>query len=184
MPAFLARLAAQEGLQWRGLELLALTATRYAQVQGAEWPEFDLAARLWTIPKERCKKRAGQPRRPHVVPLSDAALAVLARIPRVDDEPRLFAGIGKERMRAAMASLGEPAMSRTASAPRFRDWGADRTDFPEQLLEECLDHLVGSAVRRAYRRGAQDFGKRRAVFEAWGSFLTGGDVVPFKAVAS
>ncbi|MBB5536845.1 tyrosine-type recombinase/integrase [Rhizobium giardinii] len=175
MPAFVTRLSAMPGFSYRGLELLALTATRYSQVHRAEWAEFDFENRLWTIPAARCKKRKGMVRKAHVVPLSDAALAVLKRIrAELSDVAgkKLFPGMGKERMRKDLVVLTDGKYVPHGFRSSFSDWAADRTAFPDWLVEECLDHLVGTAVRRAYRRGAQDFSKREKVFAAWGGYLT------------
>ena len=45
----------------------------------------DVAARTWTIPKERSKNK-----REHVIPLSDAAMAIVTQLPRVGDNPDGF----------------------------------------------------------------------------------------------
>jgi integrase len=52
----------------RGLELLILTAVRSNEIRAAEWSEFDLASKTWTIPAHRMKSR-----REHRVPLSNRA---------------------------------------------------------------------------------------------------------------
>ena len=57
--------------------LLAITGQRKSEVSEAQWPEFDLDKKLWTIPAERMKADA-----PHVVPLSDPAIELLASLPR------------------------------------------------------------------------------------------------------
>jgi integrase len=65
--------------------LLLLTGQRKSEVGEARWSEFDLAKKLWTIPAERMKADAA-----HVVPLSEAALAVLADLPRFKSGEYLF----------------------------------------------------------------------------------------------
>jgi integrase len=66
-------------LQWSSapyaLEFLVLTAVRKGEVLGALWSEIDLETQVWTIPAERMKME-----RDHRVPLSTAALAVLAEM--------------------------------------------------------------------------------------------------------
>lgn len=52
----------------------------------------------------------------------------------------------------------------------FRDWVAERTDYPGDLAEVALAHKVGSAVERAYRRGDM-VAKRRQMMMDWGAFL-------------
>jgi integrase len=54
----------------------------------------------------------------------------------------------------------------------FRDWVAERTEYPRDMAEIALAHTVGSEVERAYRRGDM-VEKRRAMMAAWGRFLRG-----------
>jgi integrase len=62
---------------WRWIFALALfTGARRGNILSARWQDFDLPARLWRIPQT---KRGT----PVTVPLSDAALAVLERTPRI-----------------------------------------------------------------------------------------------------
>ncbi|CNC32940.1 tyrosine-type recombinase/integrase [Yersinia enterocolitica] len=56
-------------------QLLMLTGVRTIELRAAEWSEFDLGNALWEVPKERMKKR-----RPHLVPLSTQALAILGKL--------------------------------------------------------------------------------------------------------
>jgi hypothetical protein len=51
----------------------------------------------------------------------------------------------------------------------FRDWVSDRTDFPRDLAESALAHVVGDATERAYRRG-DAIEKRRVMMSAWAAF--------------
>lgn len=75
VPAFVQRLRSLPGLSAKALELTILTAARTSEVLQARWPEFDLAASVWTVSAERIK--AG---REHRVPLSPAALALLTKL--------------------------------------------------------------------------------------------------------
>ncbi len=52
-----------------------LTAARTGEVRGMRWREVDLDAKVWTVPGDRMK--AGKT---HRVPLSPAAMAVLAEV--------------------------------------------------------------------------------------------------------
>ena len=56
----------------------------------------------------------------------------------------------------------------------FRDWVAERTDYPRDMAEIALAHNVGSDVERAYRRGDQ-MEKRRAMMADWAEFLGAGE---------
>lgn len=48
----------------------------------------------------------------------------------------------------------------------FRDWAAERTDFPREVAEAALAHIVSNQVEAAYRRGDL-FEKRRKLMDAW-----------------
>ncbi|MEO6299598.1 MAG: integrase, partial [Paracoccaceae bacterium] len=54
----------------------------------------------------------------------------------------------------------------------FRDWSAERTNYPGEMAEAALAHRIGNAVEAAYRRGDM-IEKRRAMMAAWGEFLSG-----------
>jgi integrase len=75
VPAFLAEVRDMSGRGARGLELLILTAVRSQEIVKAEWSEFDLADKTWTIPAQRMKSR-----REYRVPLSDRAVAILIKL--------------------------------------------------------------------------------------------------------
>ena len=51
----------------------------------------------------------------------------------------------------------------------FRDWAAERTNFPSEVVEMALAHAVGDKVEAAYRRGDL-FEKRRRLMDAWAEF--------------
>ena len=46
----MANLREQESIAANALEFAILTAARTSEVIGAQWEEFNLAERLWTIP--------------------------------------------------------------------------------------------------------------------------------------
>jgi hypothetical protein len=54
----------------------------------------------------------------------------------------------------------------------FRDWAAERTAFPNEVVEMALAHSIGNKVEAAYRRGDL-FNKRRQLAQAWASFCSG-----------
>ena len=55
MPDFLDKLRKRAGLAAITLEFTILTAARSGEARGAHWDEFDLAAKVWTIPAKRMK---------------------------------------------------------------------------------------------------------------------------------
>jgi integrase len=66
-------------------QLLVLTGARKSEVAGARWSEFNLTKKTWTVPPERFKSNAS-----HLVPLSDAALAIIETLPRFTKGDHLF----------------------------------------------------------------------------------------------
>ena len=52
----------------------------------------------------------------------------------------------------------------------FRDWAAEATDYPQEMAEMALAHIVGNKVEAAYRRGDM-LEKRRAMMQAWADHL-------------
>jgi integrase len=164
LPEFMVRLQVQSELGAKAAELMILTATRTREVRLAKWAEFDLANRLWVIPAARMKAD-----RDHRIPLSDAAVEILAGIERSSE--RVFPGLGQHAILKAV-KRAEPAVSAHGFRSTFRDWCAERTNFPSEVAEMQLAHAVGDKVEAAYRRGDL-FEKRRQLVEAWAQFCGG-----------
>jgi integrase len=51
----------------------------------------------------------------------------------------------------------------------FRDWAAERTNFPSEVVEMALAHAVGDKAEAAYRRGDL-FDKRRRLMAVWATY--------------
>ena len=132
LPAFLAELRQQASVAARCLEFLILTATRTSEVIKATAAEFDLTAKVWTIPAGRMK--AG---REHRVPLSDRAIELIGALPH-DPAARVF-----PRSQTALLKLIRKRMRRvniTSHGFRstFRDWAAETTNHPNHVVEQAL----------------------------------------------
>jgi len=52
----------------------------------------------------------------------------------------------------------------------FQDRAADETNFPREVAEAALAHVIGDKAEQAYRRG-DALEKRRALMEAWSGYL-------------
>jgi integrase len=91
------------------LQLVALTFTRPGELRLAVWKEFDLDARVWTIPANRMKMR-----RPHRVPLAPQAIAILEELRTLTGQYELlFPGVrspsrplSENTLNAALRRLG------------------------------------------------------------------------------
>ena len=169
LPAFFLRLQAADGLGARALELAILTAARTGEVVGAAWDELDLDNALWTLPPSRMKAK-----REHRVPLSEPAVALLRKLATLRQGPFVFAGQNTTKPLSNMAllmtlrRLKRPDLTAHGFRSTFRDWAAETTNFPSEVVEMALAHAVGDKVEAAYRRGDL-FEKRRKLMEAWAS---------------
>ena len=155
-----------------------LTAVRSKESRGATWGEIDLKSRLWSIPAERMK--AG---RAHTVPLSAAALALLAALPQGKPGELIFPALRKGNelsdmaltslLRKAKAPSDTPGRVATAHGFRtsFRTWCADQ-ETDRETAERALSHTIGNKVQAAYERTSR-LQARTDLMERWGNFVMG-----------
>lgn len=170
IPEFMTELRKHESVSAKALEFTVLTAARTAQTTGAKRSEFDLDAKLWTIPAERMKAA-----REHRVALSDRVIEILRSLPGEDGNNFVFIGGEKgmglsnaamsellKGMHAARKRLGLPAWVDAKSGrlvvphgfrSSFRTWGAEATHYPETVVKAALAHSSGDKVEKAYQRG-------------------------------
>jgi integrase len=166
VPAFMAELRSRDSISTRALEYLILTATRTGEVIGARWNEIDFATKAWTIPATRMK--AGKE---HRVPLSDRALEILEGLPREGEFVFPGGKAGQPLSNMAMLELMKgmkPGYVPHGFRSTFRDWAAERTNFPRWVCEVALAHVV-QGVEGDYRRGDL-FEKRRQLMRAWAEY--------------
>jgi len=174
------KLRLRQGLAARVLELQILTATRPGEAAGARWEEFDLSAAMWIIPAERMKAD-----KEHRIPLSSAAVALLrALIPAATNgkhsrgSGHVFPGVKDRSLTtaAAMNLLKELHPDITAHGFRstFRDWAAETTSHPREVIEAAMAHRLKDKSEAAYQRG--DLLVRRAkLMMAWDNYLRSGE---------
>ncbi len=170
-----------EGFPWGPMgKILLLTGQRRREV--AQMTEAEIDGAAWRLPAARVKNG-----RPHTVPLSDAALAVLKASPRIKSKPGyIFTTTGpspvsgfhkaRERLAARMSEIaarerGVPVsidhwtfhdLRRTAAT------GMARIGIPVRVTEAVLNHVsgTGGGIVAVYQR--HDFAdEKRAALEAW-----------------
>ncbi len=168
-PAFMKRLRQQEGGGARALEFAVLTAARSGEVRGATWSEFDEESCTWTVPASRMK--AGKE---HRVPLSEAAMQVFRTQRAVALNEWVFPGL-RDNPLSDMTLNAVLRRMKVNAVPHgfrstFRDWGAEETDYPNEVAEMALAHTISGKVERAYRRGDL-LDKRRQMMTDWAAFL-------------
>ncbi len=175
MPGFMKALRQRDGIGAMALQFTILTAARSGETRGATWGEIDLAGATWSIPGPRMK--AGVP---HRVPLSGAALAILAdmallRDPKAGAEALIFLGAKRGRplsdmsLTAVLRRMGRGELTAHGFRSSFRDWAGEATDHPRELAEAALAHTLRDKVEAAYRRG-DALDKRRRLMGEWAAF--------------
>jgi integrase len=182
VPAFMARLRANNSMAARLIEFTILTASRLGEARGALWSEID--GDTWTAPAERMKSG-----REHRVPLSRAAVALLKQMREIKRGDLIFYGMrdgpvaGVTALMLAKQIAGGPVTIHGFRSS-FRDWCAEQTNFPREIAEMALAHAVGSDVERAYQRGDL-LERRRKLMDAWGEFCgkpsAGGKIVAIRS---
>jgi integrase len=167
--AFMVELRAQKGLAARALEFAILTAARTGEVHGAKWEEIDQTAKVWTVPANRMKGG-----KEHRVPLSDRAIALIKAANR--GGAYVF-GDGEHQLpKMAFTQLLRRKMKRNDITPHgfrssFRDWCAETTNFPREIAEAAMAHVVGNKTEAAYQRGDL-LEKRRKLMDAWSQYAS------------
>jgi integrase len=191
VPAFIVALRRKPSYGRLALELLILTGVRSQEVRLATWDEFDLEARLWTIPADHMKRGKA-----HIVALSDTALSVLAKAAalKLAGSEHVFPGANGN----AMSDMTLLKVLRDMSEPyhvhgfrsSFTDWAANE-GFPDAVVEAALAHKTPDAVQAAYRRTTYlgttgQPGQRVKLMAEWGRYCAGGvtasaAIVPFRS---
>jgi integrase len=175
LPDFLTTLRAQEGTAARALEFTVLTAARTGETIGARWDEFNLGEKVWLVPSDRMK--AGKE---HRVPLSDRALAILSEMATATDQDKkdqqfVFPG-GKPGLPLSnmaflmlLRRMGRGDLTAHGFRSTFRDWAAERTNVPSDVIEMALAHSVSDKTVAAYNR-SDLFDRRRRLMAQWATF--------------
>ncbi|AUW58220.1 integrase [Sphingobium sp. SCG-1] len=175
VPGFITALRRKPSFGRLALEFLILTGVRSQEVRLATWAEFDLDGHHWAIPADHMKRGKA-----HVVPLSNAALAVLtkARALQLPDTDVVFPGVAGNPMSdmtllKVLRDMSEPFHVHGFRSS-FTDWAANE-GFADAVVEAALAHKTPDAVQAAYRRttylGTENQpGARVKLMEAWGSY--------------
>jgi integrase len=145
-----------------------LTGQRPNEVLNLHWTE--IAGAWWTLPAARSKNR-----REHRIYLTRLALDELTRVPRVDDEARVFANYrGKRQLAALNRRVFAGVRSRLRPRHALRDTVATRlaqAGVSIETIAHVLNHSHGPAVTSGYNAYGYDK-EKRAALETWARALT------------
>ena len=169
LPAFVSKVAAKPTISAKALLWTILAAVRTGDTLGAEWSEIEEGAALWTIPPERTKTG-----KPHRIPLSSAALAILKTLPR--DSSFLFVGRkGKPLSNMAMLELVrdiQPGLTVHGFRSTAKDWCSEN-GIAHEVSEAMLGHAVAKSQTVAAYLRTDHLAARRGLMERWAAYCIG-----------
>jgi integrase len=156
------------------LQLLALTMTRPGDIRGMRRSEINFERAVWRIPADRMKMR-----RPHDVPLSTQAVAILKEVWPLSDYGELVLPsirspkkiLSEGAMVSALRRMGyardemTPHGFRSAASTILNEHG-----FNPDVIEAALAHQDRDDIRRAYNR-ATYWPERIKLMQAWADML-------------
>jgi integrase len=158
------------------LRLAPLVFVRPGELRHAEWAAFDFAAAEWRITAAKMKMR-----RPHRVPLSRQALAIIRALQTISGGGRwLFPSvrsvarpISENTLNAALRRLGYGPEHMTTHG--FRAMASTRLNeigrWNPDAIERQLAHQESDDVRRAYVHAAEYWLERVKMMQAWADYL-------------
>ena len=155
------------------LILNMLTFLRSTELRGGQWNEIDFDAAMWTVPAQRMKHEKTAPKPPHVVPLADWTLELLAELKELTgNTPFLFPSRTKtdgfisdatiSRIIERMGYKGRvtPHGFRSLASSVLNEQG-----FNPDAIERQLAHIENNKIRAAYNRA--DYLNERKEFMQW-----------------
>jgi integrase len=163
-------LAARDTDYGRIVRLILLTGCRRDEIGGLKWSEIDTEARTITLPRERTKNG-----KEHIVPLTDAALAIITNIERGDRDyvfgrtlTRGFSGWSRCKAQLnKIAKLKEPwtlhDLRRTVRT------GLGKLGVQPHIAEAVLNHLPPRLIR-TYDRNTY-MAEKRTALDTWAAHL-------------
>tara|TARA_R100000935_G_C2819210_1_gene158866 strand:- start:114 stop:1361 length:1248 start_codon:yes stop_codon:yes gene_type:complete len=146
------------------------TMTRPVEAATTRWADIDFEKQIWTIPAERMKKR-----RPHIVPLTEHALAILETVKPYSGQREFVFPADRNPRTHCNSQTANMAIKRMGFAGRLVSHGMrsiastvlNEEGFDPELIEVALAHVDKNEVRAAYNRA--DYVDRRRSMMGWWS---------------
>ena len=113
--------------------------------------------------------------REHRIPLSPRAVAILRRLERMKAGEFVFPGRARNKPLSNMAMEMVLRRMKVEDATvhgfrsSFRDWAGNVSNFPREVTETALAHVIGDKAEQAYRR-SDALEKRRKLMDAWAAY--------------
>lgn len=146
------------------------TMARPNEAAGARWDEIDLAAKMWTIPAERMKRK-----KPHSIPLTEQALAILTVMEQTSGHREYIFTGSKDPCKPMHVQTANAAIKRMGYKNKLVAHGLrslasttlNERGFDPDIIEAALAHVDKNEVRRAYNRA--EYLERRRIMMCWWS---------------
>jgi integrase len=121
--------------------------------------------------------------REHRVPLSPRAAAIVRHLERMKIGEFVFPGQARGK---SLSNMSMEMMLRRMKVDQatvhgfrssFRDWAGNVSNFPRELIETALAHVIGDKAEQAYRR-SDALEKRRLLMDDWAAYCTPREIAP------
>jgi integrase len=149
------------------------TATRAVETATAQWSEFDLDLRTWTIPAEKMKAK-----REHIIPLSSQVIEVLEYLHPISGHKEYVFPSVKNPLSHANRETVNTALKRNGFKDIIVSHGfralfsttCNEQGFDYDVVEAALAHLDPNITRRSYNR-SNYLDKRRELMQWWSDHI-------------
>ena len=150
---------------------LLLTACRRTELATLEWSDVDLDEQVIVIPPERYKTH-----RPHLIPLSRQAMALLQEQPRIGDDRWVFTATGRRPLNAYekrmewFRELLDPAIDFSLhDLRRTVRTNMSRLRVPPHIAERVLGHVQGGVEKHYDFHSYVD--EKRLALQIWADHI-------------
>lgn len=175
LPLFLNALDRYQGRKQHQLavKLLMLTFVRTAELRGAVWGEIDFEKAQWRIPAERMKMK-----RPHIVPLSRQAVAILRELQEMNGSwpfvfPNPYRPVDRMSENGVLNVIYRMGYRQRTTGHGFRHTAStilNENGFNRDHIERQLAHVEANKVRGAYNH-AEYLSSRTEMMQWWADYL-------------
>lgn len=176
LPALIEKIEArQRDFTYYAMKLLMLTFVRTSELIAARWDEIDWQREEWNIPKERMKMR-----RPHLVPLSRQALAILKELhAQTGEKEHIFHSPASKSMHISngtvLMGLRRMGYQNRMTGHGFRTLAStilNEKGYPPDHIERQLAHADNDPIRAAYNRAEYRL-ERKKMMQEYADWLDG-----------
>ena len=154
--------------------ILIFTGQRLNEVAGVKWPEIDLEAQKWELPRDRSKNKAS-----HIVHLSDPVLDELNALVGPAQHALVFTTTGTTPVSGFSKAKAKLDQISGVSNWRLHDLrrslatvATEELGFEPVVVDRILNHVNGSVkgIAAVYQKG-QYLEKRKTVLDVWAEYI-------------